>query len=291
MRVGLQIPNFTYPGGTAAIRPVLKQLSQLADESGFYSLWVMDHFFQMGGDWGAPENAMLECYTTLGYFAGLTERISLGGLVTGVIYRYPGILAKTVATLDVLSGGRAYLGIGAAWYEREARALGVPYPSTQTRFEALEETIQIVQQMWSGDVAPYEGKHYQLAETLCRPLPLSQPHIPIMIGGMGEKKTLRLVAQYGDACNLFLSAPDEVITHKLDVLKAHCDELGRNYEDIEKTGLTTLTSDMRADEVIAIFRRAKNLGISHLIFNMPNVHEVKPLETFIQDALPEVLAI
>ena len=288
MRVGLQIPNFTYPGGAAAIRPVLKDLAQLVDANGFYSLWVMDHFFQIGGGFGQPENEMLECYTTLGYFAGLTGNVKLGGMITGVIYRYPGILAKTVATLDVLSGGRAYLGIGAAWYEREARALGVPFPATIDRFEQLEETLQIVRQMWSGEVKPYNGKHFQLAETMGNPLPLSQPRLPIMIGGMGERKTLRLVAQYGDACNLFLSAEESETRRKLDVLRAHCDEVGRSYDEIEKTALTTLTPDMGTDGMIAVFHSARNAGITHLIFNVPNVHEIKPLETVIKDVLPEI---
>lgn len=291
MQVGLQIPNFSYPDGATTIRPVLKSLAQLADESGFYSLWVMDHFFQMGGDFGAPESEMLECYTTLGYFAALTEKIKLGGLITGVVYRYPGILAKTVTTLDVLSGGRAYLGIGAAWYEREALALGVPFPPTKERFEALEESLQIIRQMWSGEVKPYEGKYFQLAETLCSPRPLSQPQLPIMIGGNGEKKTLRMVAQYADACNIFLAPQDADVIHKLDVLRAHCDRLGRPYEEIEKTAWTMLKSTMSADEIIAVFRRAKKLGISHLIFNMLDVHEIKPLEAFIKSVLPDVLAL
>jgi F420-dependent oxidoreductase-like protein len=291
MRVGLQIPIFTYPDGTKSIRPVLKNLAQLADDSGFYSLWVMDHFFQMGGEFGAPESEMLECYTTLGYFAALTEKIKLGGLITGVVYRYPGILAKTVTTLDVLSGGRAYLGIGAAWYEREALALGVPFPPTKERFEVLEEALQIIHQMWSGEAKPYAGKHFQLAETLCSPLPLAKPHLPIMIGGMGEKKTLRMVAQYADVCNIFLAPQDEDVIHKLDVLKAHCDQLGRSYDEIEKTAWTTLSSTMNVDEMTAIFRRAKNLGITHLIFNMLDVHEIKPLEIFIRHVLPDVLAL
>jgi F420-dependent oxidoreductase-like protein len=291
MRVGLQIPNFTYPGGAAAIRPTLKTIAQLIDSAGFDSLWVMDHFFQMGGEWGAPENAMLESYTTLGFFAGMTEHVKLGTLITGVVYRYPGILAKTVTTLDVVSGGRAYLGIGAAWYEREARALGVPFPPLKDRFEQLEEALQILRQMWSGDVKPYQGQHFELAETLNRPLPLSQPHPPIMIGGMGEKKTLRLVAKYGDACNLFVSPDDAAMRHKLDVLKQHCEAVGRNYDDIEKTALTTLTSGMSTADVIAEFRRLNHLGIQHVIFNMPDVHTITPLENIIREVLPEIKAM
>jgi F420-dependent oxidoreductase-like protein len=291
MRVGLQIPNFTYPGTPATIRPTLKTLAQLADSSGFYSLWLMDHFFQIGGEYGDHENEMIEAYAGLSYFAALTEKVKLGSLVTGVVYRYPGILVKTVTTLDVLSGGRAYFGIGAAWHERESRGLGVPFPSTSTRFEQLEETLQITQQMWKGDLTPYNGKHYQLAEPRCNPLPLSQPHPPIMIGGTGEKKTLRLVAQYADACNIFLRMDDATIQHKLDVLKAHCDELGRPYDEIEKTGLTTIKSSDSPAEALAVFERAHQFGFTHVIFNMPDVHEIKPLEAFIKDVLPAAMAI
>jgi F420-dependent oxidoreductase-like protein len=180
----------------------LAEIGRTADEAGFASLWVMDHFFQIRYV-GATEEPMLEGYSALSYLAGVTGRVKLGTLVSGVIYRHPGILIKTATTLDVISGGRAYLGIGAGWFEREARGLGVPFPSTKERFERLEETLQIAKQMWSGEVAPYRGAHYRLQETLNSPQALSRPHPPIMIGGMGEKKTLRLVAQYANACNLF----------------------------------------------------------------------------------------
>src|SRR3712207_2837972 len=202
MRIGLQIPSFTWPEGTGEIGPKLAHIGKTADEAGFASLWGMDHFFQIRGV-GSVEEPMLESYSALSYLAGVTERAKLGTLVTGVIYRYPGILVKTATTLDVLSGGRAYLGIGAGWNEREALGLGVPFPSTNERFERLEEALQIAHQMWSGEVAPYHGKHYHLEETLNSPQALSNPHPPVMIGGMGEKKTLRLVAKYADACNLF----------------------------------------------------------------------------------------
>src|ERR671933_1045713 len=202
MRIGLQIPRFTWPEGDGGIGPKLAEIGSTADEAGFASLWVMDHFFQIGVI-GGPEEPMLEGYSALSYLAGVTERAKLGTLVTGVHYRYPGILVKTVTTLDVLSGGRAYLGIGAGWFEREAKGLGVPFPTVSERFERLEETLQIARQMWSGEVAPYRGKHYHLAETLNSPQALTKPHPPIMIGGMGEKKTLRLVAQHPDPRNLF----------------------------------------------------------------------------------------
>jgi F420-dependent oxidoreductase-like protein len=234
---------------------------------------------------------MLEGYSALSYLAGVTERVKLGTLVTGVIYRYPGILLKTATTLDVLSSGRAYLGIGAGWFEREARGLGVPFPPVKERFERLEETLQIAHQMWSGKVAPYQGAHYQLEETLNSPQAPSRPHPPVMIGGMGERKTLRLVAQYADACNLFAFAGTDVIRHKLDVLRGHCEDVGRNYAEIERTALGTVNlapDGMAAEEVIGLCRELSDAGIQHLIFNMPNVHEIKPLETFGEEIIPAV---
>ena len=251
---------------------------------------MMDHFFQIEYV-GPAEDPMLEGYSALSYLAGVTERMRLGTLVTGVIYRYPGILLKTATTLDVLSGGRAYLGIGAGWFEREARGLGVPFPSTKERFERLEETLQIAHHMWSGEVAPYRGKHYHLEEPLNSPQALSRPHPPIMIGGMGERKTLRLVAQYAGACNLFAFAGVDAIRHKLDVLQGHCEELGRSYEEIEKTALGTVNlapDGMTAEGVIELCRDLGEAGIEHLIFNMPNVHEIEPLETFGEEIIPAV---
>lgn len=299
MRIGLQIPNFTYPDGPARLASTLADIVRAADEAGFYSVWVMDHFFQIGSrdrqtGLGPPEDEMLECYSTLSYFAGLTQRVKLGALVTGVVYRYPGILVKTVTTLDVLSGGRAYFGLGAAWNETESRALGVPFPPPKERLEREEETLQIALQMWSGNDGPYKGKYYQLARTLCSPMPLSKPHPPIMIGGGGEQKTLRLVAQYGDACNLFSRMGDETITHKLDVLRRHCDEVGRDYGAIEKTTLSTvwLAPDRSSPkDIIAEIRHLADLGIQQCIFNMPNVHEVTPVETFGQHIIPEVAGL
>src|SRR5512143_3855977 len=218
MKIGLQIPNFTWPGGLQEIRSKLAEIARTADEAGFSSLWVMDHFFQIGqrdrsnpSRLGPAEDEMLEGDSALSYLAGFTQKVTLGTMVTGVVYRHPGILIKTVTTLDVLSGGRAYLGIGAAWNEREARGLGVPFPPVKERFERLEEALQIARQMWSDNDGPYQGRYYQLAETLCSPQPLSRPHPPILIGGTGEKKTLRLVAQYADACNLFAAMGTETL--------------------------------------------------------------------------------
>lgn len=290
MRIGLQIPSFTWPGGTAVIGPRLAEIGQAADEAGFYSIWVMDHYFQIRGV-GQPEEPMLEGYSALNYLAGFTKHAKLGTMVTGVVYRYPGILVKTATTLDVLSGGRAYFGIGAAWFEREALGLGVPFPPVRERFERLEEALQIATQMWSGEVAPYEGKHFHLAETLTSPQPLSKPHPPILVGGSGERKTLRIAAQYADACNLFARVGVETLQHKLDVLRKHCEDVGRSYDEIEKTALGTVhlaPGQMSVDQVIATCRRLADLGFQHLIFNMPNVSEIKPLETFGKEIIPVV---
>jgi F420-dependent oxidoreductase-like protein len=233
MKLGVHYWSFSTPTDPALIAPTLAETARIAEQAGVAAFTVMDHFFQM--DAMAPaEEPMLEGYTTLGYLAAVTERMTLGLLVTGVMYRYPGILAKTVASFDVLSGGRGRFGIGASWYEREQLGLGVPVVPMGERFERMEETIQICLQMWSDDNGPYEGRHYQLAETLCVPQPLSgRP--PIMIGGSGEKKTLRLVARYADACNLFGTPAD--VAHKLDVLRRHCEDEGRDYDSIEKTVL------------------------------------------------------
>ena len=290
VRVGLQIPNFTYPGGPAQIRDKLAEIARTADDCGFSSVWVMDHFFQIGFI-GPAENEMLEGYSTLSYLAGVTQNVKLGTLVTGVIYRYPGILVKTVTTLDVLSGGRAYLGIGAAWNEHESIALGVPFPSVAERFERLEETLQIAKQMWSDNNGAYNGKHYKLAQTLNSPQPLSKPHPPILIGGTGERKTLRLVAQYANACNLFARMGIDTIRAKLDVLKRHCEEVGRDYNEIEKTTLDTVhlaPGEMSPSDVIASCRALAEVGIQHAIFNMPNTHDITPLETFGKEIIPAV---
>ncbi|MFC7241049.1 LLM class F420-dependent oxidoreductase [Catellatospora aurea] len=238
MDLGVHLVSFTFPGGTAAIGPTLAAAGRAAEDAGVANLSVMDHYLQMEGmDLGGPLMPMLEGYTTLGFLAASTRTTTLQLLVTGVTYRHPGLLAKIVTTLDVLSGGRAVLGIGAAWYDREHAAYGVPFPPVAERFERLEETLRIVRQMWSDDDGPFEGRHYRLAETVNSPQALSAPHPPIMIGGGGEKKTLRLVAKYADACNLFAgpgSAPEEIAA-KLDVLQRHCEREGTDYDRIRKT--------------------------------------------------------
>ena len=290
MKIGLQIPSFTWPGGAQEIGVRLAEIGQRADAAGFASLWVMDHFFQISYA-GPAEDPMLEGYSALSFLAGVTKRVTLGTLVTGVIYRYPGILAKTVTTLDVLSGGRAWFGIGAGWYEREAKGLGVPFPPLKDRFEQLEEALQIVHQMWDGTVAPFAGKHYQLAETLNQPQPVQQPRPRIMIGGTGEQKTLRMVAQYADACNLFDRLGPDMIRQKLDVLKGHCERLERPYEQIEVTTLGTaqLTPGAQsAADLIAHCSTLADLGVHHAIFNMPNVQELTPLDIFRDEIIPAV---
>jgi F420-dependent oxidoreductase-like protein len=234
MQLGIHYMNFTQPGvGPEKMGPLLRETAIAAEEIGATWFTMMDHYFQME-HFATAHDPMLEGYTSLGFVAALTKRMQLGLMVTGVTYRHPGLLAQIVTTLDVLSEGRAILGIGAAWYEREHRALGVPYPELKERFERLEEALQIAKQMWSEDEGPYDGKHYQLAETINVPATVRRPHPPILIGGCGEKKTLRLVAQYADACNLFASDV-ETVAHKIDVLKRHCDDVGRDFSEITLT--------------------------------------------------------
>jgi F420-dependent oxidoreductase-like protein len=234
MRVGVHINQFGHSGGAPVLAAELAAAGEAAEAAGVSRLSVMDHYFQMEFNGGAEE-PMLEAYTTLAYLAAHTSTVRLGALVTGVTYRHPGLLAKIATTLDVVSGGRAWLGIGAAWYDREHEGLGVPFPPVAERFERLEETLRICLRMWDpDDNGPFEGRHYRLAETLCVPAPVSAPHPEILIGGGGERKTLRLVARYGDACNLFASSPAEV-RHKLDVLRGHCATEGRDYDTILKT--------------------------------------------------------
>jgi len=290
MRVGLQLPSFNLAGGTPAIAGRLVEIAQAAENAGFHSLWVMDHYFQIPLV-GPAEDPMLEGYTALAFLAGATSRVKLGTLVSGVTYRHPGILVKTVSTLDVVSGGRAVLGIGAAWFDREHLGLGVPYPALGERFERLEEALQIAHQMWSDDDGPYTGRHYRLAETLNVPQPLSRPHPPILVGGSGERKTLRLVARYADACNLFALTGTAEVGRKLDVLKRHCDDVGRAYEEIEKTtlGLTQREPGVvKPGEVVAQCRELAGVGVQHAIFSLPSLDELATVEIFGREVIPEV---
>ena len=260
MRIGIHYANFTHPSWETSLVDRLTDAARAADEGGASWFTVMDHYFQME-DLGGPAEPMLEGYTTLGFLAGQTERVRLGLLVTGTTYRYPGLLAKIVTTLDVLSRGRAMLGIGAAWYDREHTGLGVPFPPTSERFERLAEALEVVEQMWKGEGGAYEGRHFRLAETVNVPPPVQQPHPPILIGGSGERKTLRLVAEHADACNLFGESPD-AIRHKLDVLRRHCDDVGRDYDTIEKTMIVSTDPMADVDGFVADMAPYADLGIS-----------------------------
>jgi F420-dependent oxidoreductase-like protein len=269
MDVGLHVINFSWPGAPASIAPTLGAIAEAAEDAGVADLSVMDHYFQMDMETIGlrPDQEMLEGYTTLGFLAAKTSAMRLGLLVTGVTYRHPGLLAKIVTTLDILSGGRAQLGIGAAWYEREHAGLGVPFPSLKERFERLEETLQICHQMWSDDTGPFEGKHYKLAETLNVPQSIQRPHPPILIGGMGERRTLRLVARYADACNLFSMAGVDGIRHKLEVLRRHCEAERRDYDAIHKT-LLWVGPPVRTDATdhfLTEMRQYAALGIQTVI--------------------------
>ena len=266
MRIGIHYANFSHPDWESRLTDRLTETARVADQGGAALFTVMDHYFQMEMLGGPPE-PMLEGYTTLGYLAGQTENVRLGLLVTGTTYRHPGLLAKIVTTLDVLSRGRAMLGIGAAWYDREHHGLGVPFPSTSERFERLEETLQVVRQMWSSEDGAYAGRHYELAETVNVPPPVQRPHPPILIGGSGERKTLRLVAQYADACNIFPEGVDGV-RHKLDVLRRHCDDVGRDYDEIEKTMLWNGDPAADPDSFLAEIAEYAALGMS-LVTLMP----------------------
>jgi F420-dependent oxidoreductase-like protein len=285
VKLGLHYWNFSTPQDPARIAGTLADTARVADEAGFSTFSVMDHFFQMEHAGSAAE-PMLEAYTTLGHVAALTERVNLRVLVTGVMYRHPGLLAKTVTTLDVLSGGRAQLGIGASWYEREQRGLGVPVVPVAERFERLEETLRICLQMWSDDNGPFNGRHYRLAETLCVPAPVSRPHPAIMVGGGGEKKTLRLAARYADASNLFGSSPDDV-ARKLEVLRSHCDAEGTDYDRITKTVLAVRPALADVDGFVAAAAEYAALGVSELEV-MPDRHPVEFAERFADQVLPRV---
>ena len=286
MKIGLQIPHFR-PSTPETMRIWLKDTVQTVDQGGFDSLWVMDHFFQLGSWLGKPETEMLEGYTTLGFFAGLTRNVTIGLMVGGVIYRHPAIVIKMVSTLDVLSGGRAIFGIGAAWYEHETQSLGMHFPPTSERFEQLEEILQIAHQMWRGDLSPFEGKQFQLPYPVINPQPLTKPHPPILIGGMGPKKTLRLVAKYGDACNFFGGSEDQLLKARLETLQEHCADLDRPYAEIEKTVLQTADfEDGDVNDVIARGLVLQEMGFEHIIFNVKGLYNHETLKAFTNQIIP-----
>jgi len=282
VKLGLQIPDFTTPAAPASLGPGLARVARTADDAGFEILAVMDHFFQIGVV-GPPEREMLEAYTTLGFLAAHSSRAKLLTLVTGVVYRHPGILIKQVSTLDVLSGGRAMLGIGAAWNESESKGLGIPFPPVAERFERLEETLQIAHRMFAGDESPYDGKHYHLERPLNSPAPLGRP--TIMIGGSGERKTLRLVAQYADACNLF-AGRDEA--RKLEVLRQHCEAVGRDYDTIYKTAFYWFDPAKGSQRIIDELGALAQLGFHAAIGPVSGVWDVRPLEVIGDEVIPVV---
>jgi F420-dependent oxidoreductase-like protein len=295
MRLGLQLPSFTFPGGAPSLRGHLVEIAQAAEQAGFDSLWVMDHLFQLPADtgWGGPGEPMLESYSTLGFLAGVTSRIRLGALVGCAVLRSPGLLIKTATTVDVLSGGRLTFGIGAGWYQREARGLGIPWPERRERFARLEETLRIAHQLWSDDRSPFAGRFTELEEPIVSPQPLARPHPPIMVGGNGERRTLRLVARYADACNFLVLEPEQ-IGAKLDVLRAHCDELGRDIGEIEITALDEVdlrSGRMSAADVIARARAQAGAGVQHLIVNMPDVFDLRHLQVIGREVVPALEAI
>jgi len=305
MRLGLYCNHFRWPGVEAAIRPTLTKLAVDAEQAGFASFWVMDHFFQLPRH-GAIDDPMLEAYSALCFIAGVTERMQLGTMVTGVTYRHPGVLVKAATTLDVLSGGRGTLGIGAAWFDQEHEGLGIPFPPLNTRFEMLEETLQIAHQMWRDDPAPFAGTHYQLQQPISRPRPIQQPRPPIVVGGRGEKKTLRLVARYGDACNFSmfnqppdLSAPGAMaeVRHKLEVLREHCATEKRDYADIEKTVLGWLpvrtkpgAGQFTAAAALEVMRQYAAIGFDHLMIAtstlFPDGPDAETMAIFREEIIP-----
>jgi F420-dependent oxidoreductase-like protein len=288
MHLDLHVMRFDWAGPPSGIGPGVVRISRAAESIGVQTLSFMDHYFQME-NFAPAEDPMLEGYTALGFVAGVTQKLRLRLLVTGVTYRHPGLLAKTVTTLDVLSGGRAELGLGAAWYEREHRGLGVPFPPLRERFEQLEETLRICMQMWSDDNGPFNGRHYQLAETLCSPAPVSSPRPRIMIGGSGERKTLRLVAQYADACNLF--GPPDTVAHKIDVLRRHCDDLGRDIGEIEVTALLPAQENWTADDVLRSAEAFAAIGVATVMTSPKGADPVAHLEAVYGPAMKSLRAL
>jgi F420-dependent oxidoreductase-like protein len=290
MRLSLSITNYTWSDGPAHLTEHLDHVVRAADEAGINTVWVPDHLLQ-GAPGSGPEDEMLEAYTTLGYLAARSTRVRLGAAVTGVTFRPPALLIKAVTTLDVLSGGRAWLGVGAGYHLAEAEATGLPLPETKIRFEHLEDTLRLALQMWQGDASPFHGKQNRLENPINSPNSLRRPHPPILIGGTGEKKTLRFVAQYGDACNVF-DIPDggKTIKHKLDVLARHCEEVGRPYEEIDKTVSTRLEAGESAERFVERCAVLRSYGLDHTMVITTDAWTDKALET-LAEAQPGLEAL
>lgn len=289
MKLGLHLSNYTYGVPTTEFATKLGEIVTAADEGGFDRLSVMDHYFQISNV-GPAEHEMFEAYGMLGYLAAKTSRVKLGVLTTGITYRHPGFLAKQITGLDVLSGGRAWAGVGAAWFEREHLGLGIPFPPLKERFERLEETIRILKQMWSDNNGPFEGKHYQLAETLCSPQPIQQPHPPLLIAGSGEKKTLRLVARYANFCNIAGDNPENV-ERRLGILAGHCATEGRDYSEIEKTIVTRFdpgADGERANELVDRLGRFAEVGVQAALGSLVNVEDPRVMEQMVTKVIPQL---
>ncbi|MBA2720351.1 MAG: LLM class F420-dependent oxidoreductase [Chloroflexi bacterium] len=292
MKLGLQIPSYSWPGGAEAIAPTLGRIAGQADDIGFDSIWVMDHFFQIRGV-GAVEEPMLEGWTTLGFLAAHTSKARLGLMVGGVHYRLPGLWVKAATTLDVLSGGRAWLGIGAAWNEDESRSLGFPFPPLGERFEMLEETLRIAHEMWQGErgsEAAFDGRQFHATRLMNSPQSISRPRVPIMIGGGGEKKTLRLVAQYADATNVF-GGPVQ-IHHKFEVIREHCAAIGRDPDEIERSTLQSVNLAKESpSRIVDWFGELSDAGAQHVIVNVASIEDPATLETIGREILPQIHAL
>ncbi len=288
MKFGLEINDFEWPGGNAEMGERLASIGRRADEAGYHSIWVWDHFIQLR-TW---DDAILEGWMSLAFLAAATEKVMLGTLVTGVTYRHPAILVKQASTLDVLSAGRAYFGIGAAWNEREHAAFGVEYGTWTDRFELLEDTLQLARRVWSGETGRFDGKRIHLTEQMDAPRPVQQPHPPILIGGGGEKKTLRMVAQYADATHQTTSDPDE-FRQKMDVLRRHCDALGRDFDEIERFSNIELTarrgSKQLAEPAVILDRLAAlaEAGVQGVFFVLPDVAEPDTIERFAREVMDQ----
>jgi F420-dependent oxidoreductase-like protein len=299
VKFGLQISSFTWPGGAAELGPTFARVVRAADDAGFDSIWVMDHFFQIRSV-GRPEEPMLDGMTALGFMAAHSSRARLGLMVGGIHYRQPALWIKAATTLDVLSGGRAWFGIGAAWNQEESEGLGFPFPPLGVRFEMLEDTLRMAHEMWSGELGTQgalEGSHVQAKRLLNSPQALSRPRIPIMIGGGGEQKTLRLVAKYADACNVF--GDPEKIRHKYEVLRRHCEELGRPFDEIERS---TLQRNLRIDaqgrdgaetpaQVTDRYAALADAGAQHILFSVADVWQTDKLELLGRTVLSDLRSL
>lgn len=321
MKIGLHVGKFHWENSNKNLRKKLIEIAQTADKMDFSSFWVMDHLFQLGPEYGSVhgpvEETMLEGYTTISYLAAITKKIKMGLLVTCNLFRHPGLLIKMISTLDLLSDGRTYFGIGAGWFEQEAEDLGIPFiPNLTERFDRVEETLQIAKHMWSGNESAFEGKFYRLNMPINNPQPINRPHPPIIVGGNGEKRTLKLVAKYANGCNLVIPSPlpyeefgalkwgpdrdgqflnkmEERVKHKLSVLQKHCIDVGRPYEEIEKTLVTYIQvgeNGLESHEIIELCQNVASWGIQHIIFNIPNVHTIEPIKIIGREVIPKVAA-